>query len=129
MKAECAKIIANQNDPVMWLTPLGLPVVQPYKKSYKGVVATPLQSVTFKYSPESCPVNKSKQRTAFPPNYVHSLDSSHMLMTAMSCYNKDITFAAVSIICSFLSLFFFLVLPFSILFFFFPHSLCFFTLF
>ena len=25
---------------------------------------------------------KSKQRTAFPPNYIHSLDSAHMMLTA-----------------------------------------------
>jgi len=28
------------------------------------------------------PVMKSKQRTAFPPNYIHSLDSAHMMLTA-----------------------------------------------
>jgi len=28
------------------------------------------------------PVNKNKQKSAFPPNYVHSLDSTHMMYTA-----------------------------------------------
>lgn len=28
------------------------------------------------------PVNVMKQTSAFPPNYVHSLDSSHMMYTA-----------------------------------------------
>lgn len=27
----------------------------------------------------------SKQATAFPPNYIHSLDSTHMMMTALAC--------------------------------------------
>ena len=30
--AECAKAIAKEGHPVMWNTPLGLPVVQPYRK-------------------------------------------------------------------------------------------------
>ena len=41
------------------------------------------------------PVNKSKQNSAFPPNYVHSIDSSHMMLTAIQCKNKNIEFAAV----------------------------------
>ncbi len=28
------------------------------------------------------PVDKRRQRTAFAPNYIHSLDGSHMLATA-----------------------------------------------
>jgi DNA-directed RNA polymerase len=28
------------------------------------------------------PINVTKQTSAFPPNFVHSLDSSHMMYTA-----------------------------------------------
>ena len=28
-----------------------------------------------------------QQKTAFPPNYVHSLDASHMMMTALQVYS------------------------------------------
>lgn len=34
---------------------------------------------------EYLPVIKAKQRTAFPPNYIHSLDSAHMMLTAVAC--------------------------------------------
>ena len=27
----------------------------------------------------------SKQGSAFPPNFIHSLDSTHMMMTALAC--------------------------------------------
>ena len=40
-------------------------------------------------------VNKSKQRSAFPPNYIHSIDSTHMMMTALECSRANITFAGV----------------------------------
>lgn len=41
------------------------------------------------------PVLKQKQRTAFPPNYVHSLDSTHLMMTALGCKDEGIAFAGV----------------------------------
>ena len=41
------------------------------------------------------PVNKQKNTTAFPPNFVHSVDSTHMMLTALKCKEEDITFAAV----------------------------------
>ena len=41
------------------------------------------------------PINKGKQKSAFPPNFVHSLDSTHMMYTADKCVEEGITFAAV----------------------------------
>ncbi|XVF34354.1 hypothetical protein REPUB_Repub18cG0052600 [Reevesia pubescens] len=40
---DCAKVIASENQPVRWTTPLGLPVVQPYYKSERHLVRTSLQ--------------------------------------------------------------------------------------
>ncbi len=31
--SECARIIAASDEPVRWTTPLGLPVVQPYRRA------------------------------------------------------------------------------------------------
>lgn len=36
-----------------------------------------------------------RQRTAFPPNFVHSLDGSHMMMTAVACKKAGLNFAGV----------------------------------
>ncbi|KAL7193523.1 hypothetical protein ACSBR2_025186 [Camellia fascicularis] len=74
---DCAKIIASENQPVRWTTPLGLPVVQPYIKTERHVVEV------------------RKQRTALPPNFVHSLDGSHMMMTAVACRDAGLRFAGV----------------------------------
>jgi DNA-directed RNA polymerase, mitochondrial len=40
-------------------------------------------------------VNRQRQKSAFPPNYVHSLDSSHMMKTALGCNEAGLTFASV----------------------------------
>ncbi|RDY10946.1 DNA-directed RNA polymerase 3, chloroplastic, partial [Mucuna pruriens] len=74
---DCAKVIASENQPVRWTTPLGLPVVQPYCKTERHLV------------------DAKKQRSAFPPNFIHSLDSSHMMMTALACRDADLCFAGV----------------------------------
>ncbi len=43
----------------------------------------------------SSPVNPQKQSTAFPPNFVHSLDASHMMLSALACQKHQITYASV----------------------------------
>lgn len=37
------------------------------------------------------PPKAMKQKTAFPPNFVHSLDAVHMMLTALHC-NRYIHF-------------------------------------
>ncbi|KAF3663960.1 DNA-directed RNA polymerase 1, mitochondrial [Capsicum annuum] len=90
---DCAKIIAMENHPVRWTTPLGLPVVQPYRKLGRHLIKTSLQILTLQR--ETDKVMVKRQRTAFPPNFVHSLDGSHMMMTAIACKEAGLSFAGV----------------------------------
>ncbi|KAL9253099.1 DNA-directed RNA polymerase 1B, mitochondrial-like protein [Drosera capensis] len=90
---DCAKVISLQNEAVQWTTPLGLPVVQPYRKLGRHVVKTSLQVLTLQCESEK--VMMKRQRTAFPPNFVHSLDGTHMMMTAISCKKAGLSFAGV----------------------------------
>ncbi|KAF9615594.1 hypothetical protein IFM89_024683 [Coptis chinensis] len=90
---DCAKIIASENQPVRWITPLGLPVVQPYRKSERHLIRTSLQVLALQREGDS--VELKRQRTAFPPNFVHSLDGSHMMMTAVACRDAGLHFAGV----------------------------------
>ncbi|EDX16193.1 GD13252 [Drosophila simulans] len=39
--------------------------------------------------------NILKQKNAFPPNFIHSLDSSHMMLTSLHCERQGITFVSV----------------------------------
>ncbi|KAG2633725.1 hypothetical protein PVAP13_2NG232700 [Panicum virgatum] len=90
---DCAKVIACENEPVKWTTPLGLPVVQPYRKLGRHLIKTSLQVLTLQR--ETDKVMVKRQRTAFPPNFVHSLDGSHMMMTAVACKRQGLNFAGV----------------------------------
>lgn len=78
---ESAKLISTVvGENVEWVTPLGLPVVQPYSKKPGDPASRP---------------NVMKQRNAFPPNFIHSLDSSHMMLTALFCQREGTTFASI----------------------------------
>ena len=36
-----------------------------------------------------------RHRNAFPPNFIHSLDATHMMLTALQCQRAGITFASI----------------------------------
>ncbi|GAA5920111.1 hypothetical protein JCM6882_008670 [Rhodosporidiobolus microsporus] len=89
-----SRIPKEQMTSVIWTTPLGLPVVQPYRKAKKKQVTTALQTVFISDPSIPTEVDPRAQATAFPPNFIHSLDATHMMMTALACRGK-IAFASV----------------------------------
>jgi DNA-directed RNA polymerase len=93
---KCAGSIAKAGYPVSWVTPLGLPVVQPYRRGNQTMfIDTFFQRVSLLSNKDNLPISVPKQKSAFPPNYVHSLDSTHLMLTAIECHKYDIMFAAV----------------------------------
>ncbi|KAL8778079.1 MAG: hypothetical protein Q9213_007575 [Squamulea squamosa] len=80
---------------VIWTSPLKMPVVQPYRQKTMESVATSLQRITLHNPSLADPVNKRKQLQAFPPNFIHSLDATHMLLSALQCEKKGLIFTAV----------------------------------
>lgn len=72
-----------------------MPIVQPYKKSSTRTISTCLQDLILTVPDRTDPVHRRKQLQAFPPNFIHSLDASHMILSALECDEKGLTFAAV----------------------------------
>ena len=85
----------RQMTSVTWTSPLGLPIVQPYYKASLKSLKTHIQTFTLRMGRQQEPVNVRKQSSAFPPNFIHSLDASHMMLTAVNCHASNITFASV----------------------------------
>ena len=81
---------------VDWVTPLGLPITQPYHKETTEEVPTPVQNValTTMFDVTKRP-HLAKQKSGFAPNFVHSLDSCHMMLTSVFCQKAGLTFASV----------------------------------
>jgi DNA-directed RNA polymerase len=88
--------------PMSWTTPLGLPVMQPYYLEEEEVDDED-EHLNTKYGrinlqprlEHDWRPDIEKQASAFPPNYIHSIDSTHMMMTTVECKNHDVEFAAV----------------------------------
>ncbi|KAK7748735.1 DNA-directed RNA polymerase [Cytospora paraplurivora] len=80
---------------IIWTTPLRMPIVQPYRKTTSKIINTPIQSLVLNNPNRFDPVNRRKQLQAFPPNFIHSLDASHMLLSALECHDLGLSFAAV----------------------------------
>lgn len=87
--------ITDFKSSVVWTTPLKLPVVQPYRAARQREIKTSLQNLTLRESKPGDPISKRKQLQGFPPNFVHSLDATHMLLSALKCDELGLTFAAV----------------------------------
>ncbi|NWV72415.1 RPOM protein, partial [Malurus elegans] len=90
---ESAKLIAQSGRTVEWVTPLGLPIIQPYYRSRPTVVSVQCEVFSPALSPRK--PDTVKQKNAFPPNFIHSLDSTHMMLTALHCLRKGLTFVSV----------------------------------
>ncbi|KAJ5811691.1 mitochondrial DNA-directed RNA polymerase [Penicillium riverlandense] len=80
---------------VVWTTPLGLPVVQPYRTRKTRRIKNSLQDINIIDDFSDDVVHKRKQLQAFPPNYIHSLDATHMILSANACNKAGLTFSAV----------------------------------
>ncbi|KAF2733689.1 DNA-directed RNA polymerase mitochondrial precursor [Polyplosphaeria fusca] len=95
MQRKLEKDSENFKTGIIWTTPLKMPVVQPYFKDAKKKVATCLQTVAVGGSSTTSTVDKRKQLQGFPPNFIHSLDASHMILSALKCSEMGLEFAAV----------------------------------
>ena len=93
--AEVAGKVAASGAPVAWTTPLGLPVLQPYRRARDHHVATVLQRLVLVSPDPASPVAVNRQRAAFPPNFIHALDSTHMMLTASAAARAGLVFAGV----------------------------------
>ena len=89
------EILNNFQSTIIWTTPLRMPVVQPYRRHGTKTVSTCMQDLVMTIPERSDPVNRRKQLQAFPPNFIHSLDASHMILSALHCDELGLTFAAV----------------------------------
>lgn len=85
----CAKVVADEGLPVYWTTPLGFTVMQKYNSFKSRRVETRLGDKVVKLSlqHEQDNIDKRRMASAISPNFVHSLDATHLMMSV--CYAED----------------------------------------
>jgi DNA-directed RNA polymerase len=90
---DTARVVASRQLPVHWTTPLGLPVLQQYKFELTKQIKTHFGGARIDLSvkTDKGKLNKKKQALGIAPNFVHSMDASHMMITTLHCLDNDIT--------------------------------------
>lgn len=79
--------------PTSWMTPLGFPVVQPYRKAKGKRIRVWFQGERLQLTlrVESKDVDKRKHATSVAPNFVHSLDATHLMMVVNRLTGDSVT--------------------------------------
>ncbi len=87
---KAAYLIAQDNAPVRWTTPLGFPVLQEYRVTKEQVVncITLGQRRQLHVRIDTLDYDKNKAKNSIAPNVVHSLDSCHLQSLVNMAYEK-----------------------------------------
>jgi len=89
---EVAKQTAGSNLPVWWVNPAGFPVYMAVKKTTSTRVHTSLMGdIRLRLSVDTKIISPEKQMQGIAPNFVHSLDSAHMMLTINEAVDHGIT--------------------------------------
>ena len=80
---KCAKVVAAEELPVYWTTPVGFRVMQQYRNTTSRRVKTKLGEAIVKLSlsEETKTIDKRRMQNAISPNFVHSMDATHLIMS------------------------------------------------
>jgi DNA-directed RNA polymerase len=94
---KAARIAAKQGLPIYLTTPAGMPVLQAYPKLKMHRVETMLGGrVTINVGMPTKDLDKSKQASGISPNFIHSMDATHLFMTVNRAVKSGISsFATV----------------------------------
>lgn len=86
-----SSITAKQGTALRWLTPAGFPVIQEALEYRKTAIYTLLQRVHIHMANDEGKISVHRQNRCMPPNFVHSLDASHMMMTVVDAAHRGVT--------------------------------------
>lgn len=96
--SETAGILSINGLPIKWNCPTGFPVHQEHRTATKRRVDYTIRGkrVRLTVQKDSLVLSKPKQSAGLPPNFIHSMDSSHLISTfsRLLDYGVD-TFAAI----------------------------------
>ncbi|KAF7331179.1 DNA-directed RNA polymerase [Mycena sanguinolenta] len=86
----------EQMTSVVWTTPLGLPYLPAVSQDgAQADIHVDADGIHHRPWDARGRFNSMKQASAFPPNFIHSLDATHMMLTAIECRVQGLTFASV----------------------------------
>lgn len=81
--------------PMSWIAPSGFPVIQVYRQSRQKLSLRHMVHTKYGNWTKLSPMNRHKNELAIAPNFIHSLDASHMFMTCEEANKQGIAFSAI----------------------------------
>jgi len=82
IQTEASKVIKQTKEPIKWITPIGFPVFQKYYDSDVLRIDTQLNGrLQLHLRNENDSPALWRQRNGIAPNFIHSVDSTHMILT------------------------------------------------
>ena len=89
---QCARLVAKEGKVVTWVTPAGLPVQQSYMEIDSTVcrlrcAGKRLRLYNYAFNGN---VDDRHQVSGIAPNFIHSMDASHLQLTVSNCYDMGI---------------------------------------
>lgn len=88
---ECASLAAKAGKAVQWTTPIGMRVNQFYAEPESRHIYTAMQKLTIREVPTDSAISLSRQVRGIAPNFVHSFDAAHMMLTILDAGDEGIT--------------------------------------
>jgi DNA-directed RNA polymerase len=88
-----AKVAAKGDMPVSWTTPAGFPVLQEYRETIGTRAQTHVggRKMDITVSVEGTKLDSRRQALGISPNFVHSCDASHMMLTVCTAVDNGLS--------------------------------------
>lgn len=90
---EAARVMSKADHPIRWDTPVGFPVLQDYRVMQSNRVDTIFGGVRWstRLEQETEAIDIKRATNAISPNFIHSLDASHLMLTVNRCRAEGLT--------------------------------------
>jgi DNA-directed RNA polymerase len=94
---DAARLSVGSDQPILWTTPDGLPVMQSYREIFGQRIQVHWQGrrVNLTLAREGVRLNARAQANGISPNFVHSLDAAHLRAVARAAREAEIGALAV----------------------------------
>jgi DNA-directed RNA polymerase len=88
---KCSSKTAKKDVALQWTTPAGFPVIQQALEYTKAAIYTVLQRVHIHAANDEGRISTHRQNRCMPPNFVHSMDAAHLMLTIVDAARKGVT--------------------------------------
>lgn len=88
---KAAAVVSGEGLPIRWSTPVGFPVMQAYWDTKSRIVGTSLMGrLQLTLAVNTDKLDRKAQANGISPNFIHSCDAAHMMLTTVRATQENI---------------------------------------